>query len=116
MPGYVMNEELKRTVQQVCLQFLNSFQPRPKRGRRARRGSGGSGGVSKKTAIVQATSIIPGSLGGSPRIPIVSGDFTTILGDTFDEIENYSMVDISNESYMVILEIDGHGVIVSAFC
>lgn len=116
MPGYVMNEELKRTVQQVCLQFLNSFQPRPKRGRRPRRS--GSSGTSEavKTAIVQATAVIPGSIGGSPREPITSTDFTTIKGDTFDEIENWSLVDISNGSYMVILEVDGDGVIVSAFC
>jgi len=40
--GNLLNDELTQLVQQVCRQFMNSFQPRPKRGRRARRGGGGT--------------------------------------------------------------------------
>lgn len=114
MPGYLMSEELKRTVQQVCLQFLNSFQPRPTRGRRLqRRGGGGGPG---KTAIVQATAVIGPATAGPPRVATTSTDFTTIKGDTFSEIENWSLVSISDDSFLIIQEIDGDGVIVSAFC
>lgn len=54
MAAYVLNEELKRAVVQVVNQHLNSFQPRPKRGRRLiRRGGGDSDGSGDgKFAIV----------------------------------------------------------------
>jgi hypothetical protein len=35
--GYVVNEELRQLIQQVTLQHLNAFQPRPRKGRRQRR-------------------------------------------------------------------------------
>lgn len=68
MPGYVMNQELKRTVQQVCLQFLNSFQPRPKRGRRARRGGGGGGGGGGVSSLVWARVTIKITSADGPEV------------------------------------------------
>lgn len=44
MANYVLSEELRRLVVQVCNQHMSSFQPRPKRGRRPRQGGGVSFG------------------------------------------------------------------------
>lgn len=115
MGYHVLDDELKKLVQQVCRQFMNSFQPRPKRGRRVRRG-GGAGGVGKNTSIVQATAAIPpGS--GTPRVPGLSLAYSNVKGDTITgDVENWSLVEIPINVFMVILEIDGDNVIVSAFC
>ena len=78
-------------------------------------GAGGGGGAAK-TALARATAIIPGTIDADPREPSTSTDFAIVAGDTFDEIENWSLVDISEDSYLIIVEIADAGVIVSAFC
>ena len=51
MANYVLDEELKKLVTQVCRQFMNSFQPRPRRGRRNRRSGGGDNAASNLTTF-----------------------------------------------------------------
>lgn len=88
--------------------------PLPRR-RRNVEGSG-TGGEGKRTTIVRATAAISAG-SGDPRTPGTSTDYEHIKGDTITgNIENWSEVEISDNSYMVILEIEGDNVIVSAFC
>lgn len=79
--------------------------------------TGGAPGVGgPKTTIVRATAAISAG-SGDPRTPGTSTDYEHIKGDTITgNIENWSEVEISDNSYMVILEIEGDNVIVSAFC
>lgn len=49
MANYLLNEELRRLVVQVCNQHMSSFQPRPKRGRRVRNSGGAEAAPSDDT-------------------------------------------------------------------
>jgi hypothetical protein len=75
---------------------------------------GGGGG---RIAILQATAAIPAA-SGTPRAPSLSSDYDFIKGDDPGgaQIENWSLVEITDESYLIVHEIDGDFVIVSAFC
>ena len=58
--GYVMNREFKDMLQREVARLVNSFQPRPKRGRRPRRaGRGGGTGNLSATFMVVTTEIGP---------------------------------------------------------
>jgi hypothetical protein len=116
MPGAnVLTDELVGLIRREILKSQSSFQPRPQRGRRPRRGKGGEGG-GKRTTLVRATADIPPGT-GDPRTPTLSGDYEHVKGDTLSgDIENWSQVLIDDNSYMVIVEINGDNVIVSAFC
>ncbi len=71
----LLDTELTRTIQQVAKQHLNSFQPRPKRGRRQRRGNAASApssttedirgmsyaAISKATTTSVGGPIVPGT-------------------------------------------------------
>lgn len=75
----------------------------------------GGSGSSKRTAVLKATDAIAGATGD--RTPATSGDYTVVKGDTpAGDIENWSTVGISVDSYMVTLEIDGTDVIIDVFC
>lgn len=60
--GYVPNRELIELIQRVCKQFMNSFQPRPKRGRRPRRGGGGAPSTIAAGIVAVATQSIAGTV------------------------------------------------------
>ncbi len=88
--GHILNDEMFRAVQQAVRQHLNSFQPRPKKGRRVRPGGGGSssgdGGGSWGTITTAATA-------GSPDVPSTTCKVT--LGSDFggadlEDVRNYS--------------------------
>lgn len=81
MPGYVMNEELKRTVQQVCLQFLNSFQPRPKRGRRRRKAGGGAPQTVATTDFGVVVDQAPPNYGPGKYVPLQAKGLKPISPD-----------------------------------
>lgn len=54
--GYnVLDDDLTKLVQQVCRQFMNSFQPRPKRDWRGRRGGGASVDTGVYRGVVDTT-------------------------------------------------------------
>lgn len=74
---------------------------------------GGAGGGNVPRALCIATAEIPARSGSTPG---TSGSYNIIKGDVSGNIENWSLVPISAGSYMVILDIGGSEVIVSAFC
>jgi hypothetical protein len=77
---------------------------------------GGGSGASVPRALLRATASIPAGT-GDPRSPGLSTDFEQVLGDTISgDIENWSQVLITDNSYMVVIDIGAHNVIVSAFC
>ncbi len=69
---------------------------------------GGSGG-----ALLKATAQINGRDSDDPT---TSEAYEVIKGTMSGPIENWSQVDITEDSYMVALKIDGDNVIISAFC
>lgn len=118
MPGAnVLSDELLRLVRAEVLRSKASFEPRPQRGRRPRRGGGTTTGGEVVRAIVRATSLIPAGTGtGASRSPGSSSDYVVVKGDVSGAIKNWSLVEITIDSFMVIVEIDGDNIIVSAFC
>ncbi len=70
-----LDDELTRTIKQVAKQHLNSFQPRPKRGRRVRPSKGG------EPATVTADDIRGNSYQGVPKATgTITGSMTPGFG------------------------------------
>ncbi len=80
-------------------------------------GTGGGGTVARGTC--KATSMIDAasdSMGVRTATIADDSHYSHIDGDTFSNIENWSLVDITTDTYMIVIEIGGHNKIISAFC
>lgn len=116
--GYVLSPELKRAVQQVVLQHMASFQPRPQTGRRPRRGRGGVADGTPR-ALATATSDIPAATEDNGDRTPGTGSVALIYAANdppTSDWENWSLTPIPAGTYVVGIVIDDHMIIVDAFC
>ncbi len=82
-------------------------------------GGGGDGGGAVARGTCKVTSLIDAasdSMGVRTATIADDSHYSHIDGDTFSNVENWSLVDITTDSYIIVMEVGGHNKIISAFC